>query len=142
MAVTCRVVYENENAHELDVTALSLRGAEREMTGWFLAQDYKPVGRWQTEHEDQGEILEASRRFVKTPRVDRRRTLDQQRPPAGKRSQPEEPSYRTEVPVPCLSLTLRGQRHGDKPCTPAGREKPHPPTPARPPAECSAWPSW
>ena len=55
MAVTCRVVYENENAHELDVTALSLRGAEREMTGWFLAQDYKPVGRWQTEHEDQGE---------------------------------------------------------------------------------------
>jgi hypothetical protein len=61
MAVTCRVVFEDESVGHLEVDSLSLRGAEREMTGFFLAEGLKPVGRWQTEDEDDHE---AWRRFV------------------------------------------------------------------------------
>lgn len=45
--VTCRVVYEDESTDELSVDSLSMRGAQRELTGYFLKQGYKPVGRWE-----------------------------------------------------------------------------------------------
>lgn len=65
LQVTCRVVYEDESTTDLSVDSLSIRGAEREMTGYFISVGYKPVGRWQTEQEDdmpgEGEV---SRRFV------------------------------------------------------------------------------
>jgi len=61
MEVSCTVVAEDETTQNLDVDSLSMRGAEREMTGWLISQGYKPVGRWQTE-DDGGQ--EVSRRFV------------------------------------------------------------------------------
>jgi hypothetical protein len=64
MQVSCTAVHEDEHTETLEVEALSIRGAQREMTGWFIAQGYKPVGRWSTEQEDGGEAIEVSRRFV------------------------------------------------------------------------------
>jgi hypothetical protein len=65
LQVTCMVVYEDESTTNLGVDALSIRGGEREMTGYLISQGYKPVGRWQTEessgYDDRGEV---SRRFV------------------------------------------------------------------------------
>jgi hypothetical protein len=58
--VTCRVVHEDETTQTLDVESLSLRGAEREMTGWFMSMGYKPVGRWKAV---EGSATEVARRF-------------------------------------------------------------------------------
>jgi hypothetical protein len=59
MKVTCRVVYEDESVSELDVDSLSMRGAQREITGYLIGHDYRPVARW--EEEEQGEVV---RRFT------------------------------------------------------------------------------
>jgi hypothetical protein len=69
MKVYCTVAYEDEHTDQLEVEALSIRGAQREMTGWFIAQGYKPVGRWeseQTEFTPEGDerAVETSRRFA------------------------------------------------------------------------------
>lgn len=63
MQVSCTVVYEDESTEGLDVDSLSLRGAQREMTGWLISHGYKPVGRWETEHEDGNGWGETSRKF-------------------------------------------------------------------------------
>jgi hypothetical protein len=69
MQVTCTVVHEDEHTETLDVDALSMRGAQREMTDWFIAQGYKPAGRWSielTEVTPEGDerAVETSRQFV------------------------------------------------------------------------------
>ena len=63
--VRCGVVFEDETDITLDVDALSIRGAEREMTAWLIGKSYKAVGRWATEAADQhGSDLEVSRKFA------------------------------------------------------------------------------
>jgi hypothetical protein len=52
MTVTCQIVHEDESIEALDVDSLSMRGAQREITGWLIDQGYKPDGRWITEAED------------------------------------------------------------------------------------------
>jgi hypothetical protein len=47
--VSCRVVFEDETAADLQVQSLSMRGAQREMTSWLLAQGYEAAGRWSVE---------------------------------------------------------------------------------------------
>jgi hypothetical protein len=62
--VTCRVVFEDETDYTLPVDSLSMRGAQREMSAWLIAQGYEPAGRWTYETEeglDEGE--EAFRTF-------------------------------------------------------------------------------
>ena len=59
LAVSCRVVHDDETTEELSVESLTMRGAQREMTGYFIKQGYRPVGRWDS--DDQGP--ECSRRF-------------------------------------------------------------------------------
>ncbi len=59
MEVACTVVHEDESTHRYDVDSLSLRGAQREMTGYFISQGYEPVGRWEVE----GLAEETVRRF-------------------------------------------------------------------------------
>ena len=61
--VTCRVVHEDETTQTLDVESLSLRGAEREMTGWFISQGYRPVRRWKAV---EGGTTEVTRLFKPT----------------------------------------------------------------------------
>lgn len=68
MEITCTVVLEDESTSTLDVNSLSMRGAQREMTGYFIAHGYTPVGSWEVEAEsDNGyggkEAVETSRKF-------------------------------------------------------------------------------
>ena len=50
--ITCRVVHEDETTEDYDVDSLSMRGAQREMTGFFKRMGYEPAGRWETEYAD------------------------------------------------------------------------------------------
>jgi hypothetical protein len=72
--VSCMVVHEDETTDTLPVDSLSMRGAQRELTGWFVSEGYKPIGRWETEEiasDEQGNAeggpLETSRRFKLAP---------------------------------------------------------------------------
>ena len=68
MEITCTVVLEDESTSTLDVNSLSMRGAQREMTGYFIAHGYTPVGRWEVEADSENgyggkETVETSRKF-------------------------------------------------------------------------------
>lgn len=64
LALDCTVFFDDESSHELDVDSLSMRGAQREMTGYLLRQGYAPAGRWDVEARDpDGDVLESSRKF-------------------------------------------------------------------------------
>jgi hypothetical protein len=63
LEITCEVVQEDESVTTLSVDSLSIRGAEREITGRFVSQGYAPAGRWQTTAEHEGEAVEVVRRF-------------------------------------------------------------------------------
>ena len=41
------MVHEDETTSKLDVDSLSMRGAQREITGHFLHEGYEPAGRWE-----------------------------------------------------------------------------------------------
>jgi hypothetical protein len=66
--VTCTVVLEDERTSTLDVNSRSIRGAQREISGYLIARGYTPVGNWEVEADsdnDYGgkEAVEASRKF-------------------------------------------------------------------------------
>ena len=64
MKVTCRIVYEDESTDERDVDSLSIRGAQREWTGYLIKQGYEPAGRWENETDGEAEnYVETSRKF-------------------------------------------------------------------------------
>lgn len=65
MAITGRIAREDETTTTLDVDSLSMRGAQREVTGYLIRQGYAPVGRWETESYDDraDEADETSRKF-------------------------------------------------------------------------------
>jgi hypothetical protein len=65
MKVDCTIVYEDEATDEgIEINSLSMRGAQREITGYFIAEGYEAVGRWAAEAAgDADEPLECSRRF-------------------------------------------------------------------------------
>ncbi len=65
IGVTCLVANEDETTYQLDVDSLSMRGAQREITGYLIGQDYAPVGRWQicSEDEDDETVRETVRKF-------------------------------------------------------------------------------
>lgn len=52
LAVRCMVVREDETTYQLDVDSLSMRGAQREITGALIADGYEAVGRWKLESDD------------------------------------------------------------------------------------------
>lgn len=64
--VICTVVDPDESTYELDVDALSMRGAQREMTGYFIDQDYEPVDDWHVEVDGADGPVETVRRFRPT----------------------------------------------------------------------------
>jgi hypothetical protein len=63
LEVVCNVVYEDETSAQYEVSSMSMRGAQREMTSFFIAEGYKPVGRWEVEASDANGALETVRRF-------------------------------------------------------------------------------
>jgi hypothetical protein len=64
MEIVCSVVGEDESVDYLDINSLSMRGAQREITGYYIGQGYKPVGRWEVEFRDGAlDPIETSRKF-------------------------------------------------------------------------------
>lgn len=63
LAINCTVVHEDESTDALDIESLSMRGAQREITGYFIGRGYKPDGRWEATAADRGDVLESMRRF-------------------------------------------------------------------------------
>lgn len=65
MEIACTLVREDESTEQLDVEAMSMRGAQRELTGWVISQGYEPAGRWRVEavSETDGKTLESMRQF-------------------------------------------------------------------------------
>ena len=63
LAITCTVVHEDESREFKNIHSLSIRGAQREITGWLITSGYKPDGRWEVTAYDQGEARETVRRF-------------------------------------------------------------------------------
>jgi len=58
---TCLVVYEDESTDMVDdIATVSMRGAQREMTGLLIANGYTPSGRWEATTEDD---IESVRQF-------------------------------------------------------------------------------
>lgn len=47
----------------LVVTSLSIRGAQREVTGDLISEGYSPGDRWKDSNEEQGAYVEVVRRF-------------------------------------------------------------------------------
>jgi len=52
LEITCRIVLPDGTAIAVGIDALSLRGAQREMTAWLVEQGCEPVGPWSTQDED------------------------------------------------------------------------------------------
>ena len=46
LEIACMMVEDDESTRAIDVTSMSMRGAQREVTGWLKRQGYEPVGRW------------------------------------------------------------------------------------------------
>ncbi len=63
LEVACLVAFEDESTTSLDVDSLSLRGAQREITGWLIDREYEPVGRWVQESDIERDAVETSRKF-------------------------------------------------------------------------------
>ncbi len=69
--ITCREVYEDESTSDWDkdaVESVSMRGAQREVTGYYLDKGYEPVDRWVAEEVArsgrlEGEVIESFRQF-------------------------------------------------------------------------------
>jgi hypothetical protein len=62
LEVTCTVVHETKRTDTLNVKSLSMRGAQREITGYLIKQGYQPVDRWSSETTDSG-AMRTNRRF-------------------------------------------------------------------------------
>ncbi len=54
LSVTCTVVHD-ESTEILGGDAFSMRGAQREITGYLISQGYEPPGRWETQRFDANE---------------------------------------------------------------------------------------
>jgi hypothetical protein len=61
--VSCRIAYEDERTDSMDIVSLSMRGAQREVTGFLIGHGYEPAGRWVIEGEREEVPVETSRRF-------------------------------------------------------------------------------
>jgi hypothetical protein len=64
LQVTCLIVAEDESTRTLHVDSLSMRGAQREITGYLISQGYEPAGRWEAAQVDgNGDEIETLRKF-------------------------------------------------------------------------------
>jgi hypothetical protein len=61
--ISCTLVLEDESVGYLDVQSLSVRGAQREVTGWLVRSGYTPAGRWSDQDQDEDGYSEWLRAF-------------------------------------------------------------------------------
>lgn len=75
--ITCREVFEDETTKDWNEDAVkssSMRGAQREVTGYYIGEGYEPIDRWSTENvamhgPEEGDVLESSRQFRLKPKA-------------------------------------------------------------------------
>lgn len=67
--VTCMVVQEDETTMQLEVESLSMRGAQREITGSLIAAGYSPIGRWQYDENAGEDMIERESMRMFAPQV-------------------------------------------------------------------------
>jgi len=67
MAITCTIVHEDESTEETEIESLSFRGAQREISGYFVSHGYEPAGRWEDQEDDQRAGRESMRQFKPKP---------------------------------------------------------------------------
>jgi hypothetical protein len=65
--IFCTLVFEDESTSYPIVNSVSVRGAQRELTGLLVAHGYTPVGRWSDEGEDEDGYTEWTRSFKPGP---------------------------------------------------------------------------
>jgi hypothetical protein len=61
--IFCTLVFEDESVSYPTVDSVSVRGAQRELTGLLVAHGYTPAGRWSDEGEDEDGYQEWTRSF-------------------------------------------------------------------------------
>jgi hypothetical protein len=61
--ISCTLAFEDESISYPPVDSVSLRGAQREITGRLVAFGYVPAGRWSEDDEDEDGYREWSRAF-------------------------------------------------------------------------------
>lgn len=61
--ISCTLVFEDESVSYQEVDSVSVRGAQREITGMLVAHGYVPAARWSEDGEDQDGYSEWSRPF-------------------------------------------------------------------------------
>ena len=66
MEINCMVVLEDESTQPQDIQSPSMRGAQREITGWLIGLGWEPAGRWEVaetaDHHDAAEDVRQFRR--------------------------------------------------------------------------------
>jgi hypothetical protein len=65
--ITCTLVREDESASWPELHSVSVRGAQREITGMLVDSNYVPVGRWSDDGQDDDGYSEWSREFKPGP---------------------------------------------------------------------------
>jgi hypothetical protein len=65
--ISCTLVFEDESVSYPQVSSVSVRGAEREITGLLVKCGYTPAGRWSTEDLDPDGFAEWTRPFKPGP---------------------------------------------------------------------------
>ena len=61
LEVTCRIVFPDGTAIAVGVDAVSIPGAQHEMTGWLFGHGYEPTGRWSTQDENDRRVARTFR---------------------------------------------------------------------------------
>ena len=61
IVVYARIKFEDGTESELHVESLSMRGAQREVTGYLIEQGYQPAERWDVRAD--GDHITAMRQF-------------------------------------------------------------------------------
>jgi hypothetical protein len=62
LEVSCRILFPDGTAVAVGVDALSIRGAQHEMTAWLIEQGYEPAGCWSTQDENDRQAARTFRR--------------------------------------------------------------------------------
>lgn len=65
--ITGTLVFEDESINYPQVLSVSMRGAQREITGLLVAKGYAPAGRWSEAVEDDDGYRECERAFKPGP---------------------------------------------------------------------------
>jgi hypothetical protein len=68
--ITGTLVFEDESVSYAAINSMSLRGAQRELTGRLVKHGYTPVGRWSDGQDDEDGYTEWTRPFKPEPHAD------------------------------------------------------------------------